>query len=715
MATTRGVEIPIKITADTAGAKQTAQDLEAIKRQVMDMARANGMNEESVKKVGATYDQLATKLEKLDQAVTEGSISAEKATEEWSASLQDAQGSIDKLTVSQEQANKEAKELARTLETELKQKAKAAAEEARRLQQALEADKKAMNEARIAGGEMAGMFDHVSKNTNRANQSLRISQERAVMMGQVVGGLTAQMIAGADGTQLWASGLTHLAMIMSTAGPWGMAAGAAVTILTGLTTGLMKANEESKKAAAEGFQELQDSIEATNDQLREIWGEENAAAMAKHKRGIDDISQSWEKSLEASRKYYREQDARADAELGLKQSELELEKQQKLQATSDPIERDRIEESYREKEREAKFNSELAKNERRRKELQEEKSRAELTEKEAGAQIKQLEDDIVETEKARRMDHPEYVESDQRSILRQYREALEAAKGGDEEASRRVQGLAPEIGPARDVIDADRETYGKGRELTPAEQKSVDDFLARQKQDDSSLASMREDLRKQKKLRDDSYSTARDRGSELGRLDLNDQELRNREVYGSRETQLRMNEIEGRRRERDDALPPQSLQQSKLDERLRGVTDPQQRANIELDFNKEAEQRTAQEALGKNIGRELQGAETRKKVGDADLAEKTQALADAAEANTDAQKKNKEELQRAAEAFKDGASTDEVARSARLFQETAKVQSENLQSLAKSAEAALDLAKRNSQAIAALETKAQTARATGVP
>jgi len=69
------------------------------------------------------------------------------------------------------------------------------------------------------------------------------------MLGNALAGIVTQMTLSADATQLFASGLTSAAMIMSTAGPWGMAAGLALQTLTMFGLKYKQAADEAEKAA----------------------------------------------------------------------------------------------------------------------------------------------------------------------------------------------------------------------------------------------------------------------------------------------------------------------------------------------------------------------------------------------------------------------------------------------------------------------------------
>lgn len=92
--------------------------------------------------------------------------------------------------------------------------------------------------------------------------------------------------------------------------------------------------KKKQEREAQEAKELQQAIQATHAVMLKMREEEAVRAMAKHKAAIDEISTSWKESLESSRKYYEELDARAEAEMRLRRSELELEKQRRLNGAS---------------------------------------------------------------------------------------------------------------------------------------------------------------------------------------------------------------------------------------------------------------------------------------------------------------------------------------------------------------------------------------------
>jgi hypothetical protein len=740
MATTRGlgVEIPITIKADASGAKEASAAIQSITKDVTDLARANGLSEESTKKVGEVVEDLTRKFSALDEAVAAGAITHEEATSQLIPAIQEAKEKVDALVEAEKKLDDTSKATADTLENKLTQGATKAADQAMRMKRELEADEKVMAKVRAEGDRLAGSFDYVSKTTGNVNKGLQLTNERAVMMGQVVGGLTAQMISGADGTQLMATGLTHMAMILSTAGPWGMAAGAAVTIVTSLVTGLMKANDQAKKTAEEGYKELQGIIEATNAELLKIDSEQHARALEKHKRAIDDIAESWKKSLESSRRYYQEQDARADADLGLKLSELALEKEERLAQVTDPIEREAIEEEYRTKERDAQFDADKAKMDRRQQQLEMEKQQAELKQRETDAQIKQLNEEIIATERAIQTDRPG-VQSDQAKFVSDYESMLRTAMEKEaaaqelrddlrtfslkpkdplagfklsqleEEAKKAredAESLRPGAEGARELMDSRRETYGEGeRKLSPAEQMEVGAFLNRRKQEEDFLKQARQERDSLAQTRDDAYVASKSADEQLGNLAKDRDALINRSLREDVVSQKRSDAINERRRAYEENLTPADRNTRELNRRLNGVSDPQKRSEIELGFQKELEEKSQLDVQRDSLGNALKGAKGRDKMGDADLSEKVDKLAEAALSGTDQQKQTKAELEKAAQALRDGASQEELGQVAQLLQKTAESTDSSMQTLVKAAEAALERAKSNEDAIKRLEQR----------
>ena len=463
MAELRGVEIPIKITADTAGGKQAASDLAIIRDQVMELARANGLTEASAQKVGAVYDGLLGTMEALDREVASGAMEAEDAMRQWTQALAEAEREATALNAAKaktvtisKQEQVEIDRLAKRLRSDLAEGAKRAEEEQRRLLKAMADNEQAMAKARIESEKTAGSFDYVSKTTQKVGNQIHINTERVVMMGQVVGGLTAQLISGGDAMTLFTSGATHMAMVLSTGGKWGLTAGFAVTMLTNLVAYLNKANVAARKAAEEGFKEITNAIAATHEAIRQIGDAEAAQALRKHTEYVEDVTKAWDDTVASLEKYYRLLDRKAAAELASRQAALELEKQEQLDRTSDPLERERIEKQYQDKAAQNQYKADIASKDREKEKMEAEKKRAELALKEADKVAQDLARQEAEIARRKASAQPEGVKSDQQRIVDANTDALVQKQRAEQEAARLRKIVESGGGQGSDVTDMHR-------------------------------------------------------------------------------------------------------------------------------------------------------------------------------------------------------------------------------------------------------------------
>jgi hypothetical protein len=187
-------------------AQATGAATQSIKAQTLDLARANGANAEQVAALAKEYDELAATFTRLTAQVEAGTLTQDEATSQLITAQVEAETRIKATGIATADTGKKA-------------------------------------------GEAAQGFKRLSDGIKLSENGMRITNEKAVMLGNMLAGLTTQFALGADGTQLLASGLTSVAMIMSTGGPWGMAAGFALQSLTALALQWKKSGEEAEQAA----------------------------------------------------------------------------------------------------------------------------------------------------------------------------------------------------------------------------------------------------------------------------------------------------------------------------------------------------------------------------------------------------------------------------------------------------------------------------------
>lgn len=274
------VEIGIKVTADTSGAQKAVDAFSQVRQQTLDMARANGANEESVRRLGIAYDQLAATWDTLQEMRSQNLITDEEGMAAWA-------------------------EAEKKVTDEIRAMGLAAKRTGDEVEKAGEQTKKA-----------GGLVDWFANANGRSAGTLRVSNERTVLLGQAMAGLVAQYTMGADAQSLFMSGATNIAMMMSTAGPWGMAAGFATQALAVLVQKYY-AVEKAEQAAAE---KQIAAMEARVDAARKAAGEEESYAKAVERTAIAiDLKIS---AMERERQY-EEGRKKAAADAATREAELQ--------------------------------------------------------------------------------------------------------------------------------------------------------------------------------------------------------------------------------------------------------------------------------------------------------------------------------------------------------------------------------------------------------
>jgi hypothetical protein len=361
--------------------------------------------------------------------------------------------------------------------------------------------------AKVGHKEQIEGLGGVAKEVTRAGTGMRITAEKAVMMGQAVAGLTSQVVAGADSTQLLASGATNLAMILSTGGPLGMAAGFVVQMMSTFTLQLSKANEAASKAAEEGFKELTSQIEATIDQIKNLNGAGATSALERHAKAINALSDGWKKARSDSEAYYRVQDSKADAEKERAQAALELQRQQALDTARDEFDRDRINREFDRRSSEIDNDAGIAKADREAQRLDTEAKMNARAIEEATAAMRNLEDQYREIQGERV--RPQGVTSDQQASIDSYREALireQRGLGDSEQNMRIIREIQPQLENLRAIIDARQETYNSAKkDGTSQEKEAVALAETQRKANEEALKKLREEIAALKKERDEAW------------------------------------------------------------------------------------------------------------------------------------------------------------------------------------------------------------------
>jgi hypothetical protein len=215
----REFKLVVKTVADTTGLAQIRTMLEQ-------QAKAGGYSADAVERMGKAFDKLTASASKYEAATRSGTMSEGEASTRMAREIE--------ATVAEMQALGEA-------------------------------------ERKAAGhtGELAEKQERLATSLQITGTQMRINNERAVMMSQAFAGIVMAAASGTDAMSLYRQALTGTAMIMSTAGPWGIAAAAMTQALGTLAINYVetgKAAEEAAKkelaAVDEGFKKLQEKKDA---------------------------------------------------------------------------------------------------------------------------------------------------------------------------------------------------------------------------------------------------------------------------------------------------------------------------------------------------------------------------------------------------------------------------------------------------------------------
>lgn len=227
------VEIGIKVTADTAGAEKAMDAFAQVKTQTLEIARANGANEEAVRRLSVAYDQLAATWDTLQDMSARGMITDEEGMAAWAEAEQLVTKEIRELGIESEKTGEKVKKATTSI-------------------------------------------DWFANANGRSAGTMRVSNERTVLLGQGMAGLVAQYALGANAQSLIMTGMTNIAMMMSTAGPYGMALGFVTQAITVLVQKYFQVEEAANKAAEKEIA----AMEARVDAAREAAANEDSYAKA---------------------------------------------------------------------------------------------------------------------------------------------------------------------------------------------------------------------------------------------------------------------------------------------------------------------------------------------------------------------------------------------------------------------------------------------------
>lgn len=314
MADDKSLRFQIITTADDAGLQKVDQGFKKVtasadeflsmaadmRQRTLDWAEANGAGSATLEKLAGDFDKVSAEMQNIFLT----SKDEQEEQQRTVALLKEAALNMQKYVEAEKQAAAAAEASARQVEKTAEVRARAAEkslaainrEKARMAKQ--EADERAAAER-----EQIRMADMIAKEAERTARQMKqvgeqaqvmekfnvgaftVTREKAVMMGNAMAGLVTQMAMGSDATSLLASGMTNAAMIMSSAGPWGIAAGFMLQALTAIGVKMKQTSDEAAAAA----KKQEEAAARTQEALRNMAAAEESygSSVEKSKRAID--------------------------------------------------------------------------------------------------------------------------------------------------------------------------------------------------------------------------------------------------------------------------------------------------------------------------------------------------------------------------------------------------------------------------------------------
>lgn len=239
----------LEAEADNVGAdfREFSKALKLAEDATLSQAKAAGVNKEQLKQIGAVYDDLRIKSRLYQQETMAGRMSPLEA------------------------GGRLADDLKKLSTTDLSG-----------LQRIPQETAKAEQGVTALG-----------KATTQTGGNMRITESRAAMLTQSIAGLVSQAMLGGDSMQLLGSASTHLAMVMATGGPLGIALGFITQLVATLGIQYAKTAEESAKAEAKARTDARARVDqlgnmraAQHDWAKSVKETENAYDLMLTKLGL---------------------------------------------------------------------------------------------------------------------------------------------------------------------------------------------------------------------------------------------------------------------------------------------------------------------------------------------------------------------------------------------------------------------------------------------
>lgn len=552
-------------TADeaTQAIREEAEAMQILKQAMQEQLAASGLNEQQTAKATEAFDAMLHKLEDVQQKVAEGIFTEDEGAHEYGIALEKVTTDLEQLREVQDKAEKDNERYNRTI------------------------DQTAKAYAKVGHREQMEGLGGVARQSQAAGNGMRITAERAVQMGQAIAGLTSMVIAGADAKQLMAAGATNLAMILSTGGPLGVAAGVIVQLFSTLTLQLSKAHEQAKKAAEEGFKDLARELDATAKAMSDLDFDDATRQLERHRAAVRKLAEEWEDSRKKEEAYFNSLAEKTDAQLERDKAVNERKRQEELSKATTDEEKDEINRRYDGNERDIDHKGKMEANERERQELETRKQNAQ---KEIDELQRNLEDLRGQAEKAGNAGQikPEGVVSDQQRSLDRYNEALrnQAAGKGTDADLEIIRQIGPMLDEIRKAIAEGRETYDQAKkEGKPGDAAAIEGAEKAAKAQADALATLLKEIEEMQKRLDEAYQREKDVDGDLENNRNRREAIGARGVAGDLEAQREAREAEAKRKQ--DAEKDQQREDKKSQgedkKKLKGAEGAAKKADAELD------------------------------------------------------------------------------------------------------------------------------------
>lgn len=541
--------------------------------------------------------------------------------------------------------------------------------------QELQTEIKGLENAEATLAEQTKKLGQEHERTNEkvktTGNSFNVTREKGVMLGNMAAGLATQFGLGADATQLMASGMTNLAMIMSTGGPWGIAAGFVLQTLTALTLKWKQFDEAAEKATQAELSKMTATVAELNNAkvAQEEW-----ANSVKHTIDLINLQTS---ALERQQKVQTEERERAAKQSQEQREDDERERQERLEdgkITEDDIRSDKIAadaNAMREEElgKQAEIEKELGKAQREKAAAQEEFQARESKAREA-------EEKYAASRDVAQNDFQIQKATKQRELAKKALAGMDEEGIGDGPLRRLVE---------RKLKEADEE-ISRSTTQNHALEEQYGQFDRDEKTGQVDRKRLKERMEAERKAADEALPGLYER-DQAAQAEIEKREREREDVnrhYG---------------RERDAYRRKLAPEDQPFWDRMNESPDDEAARYRQMDFNRKRED-DLRRYMPEEAKRKAASAE-------GDLSGALGKLADAAQKGSDSDRQKEEMIRKAAKAMEDGAQGKEMGDAAQAIIQAASTNNATVKALAAAARQALEIARQAQRAVADLQAAAK--------